>query len=65
MHIRYYYLMAVMYCAVFSGCAAQNQDVFLSDQRKLGREFATFVPPKKFSDNQTSPVNCSTARRQR
>jgi len=47
--------MAVVYCAVFAGCTAQNQDVFLKDQRKLGREFATFVPPKKFSDNQTSP----------
>jgi outer membrane protein, heavy metal efflux system len=56
MHIRSYCLMAVMYCAVFSGCAAQTPDVFLTEQRKLGREFATFVPPKKFSDNQTPPI---------
>jgi cobalt-zinc-cadmium efflux system outer membrane protein len=54
MHIRYYYFMVVLYCVVILGCAAHNQDVFLSDQRKLGREFATFVPAKKFSDNQTS-----------
>ena len=54
MYIRYCCLVAVMYCAVFSGCAAQTQDVFLTDQRKLGREFATFVPQEKSPDNKIS-----------
>ncbi len=56
MIIRFYYLMAVVYCAGFAGCAAQPQDVFLADQRKLGREFATFVPPEKISDNKTTAL---------
>jgi cobalt-zinc-cadmium efflux system outer membrane protein len=53
MHVFYHCLMVVIWCAVFSGCAAQSQDVFLASQRKLGREFETFVPPKKLADNQT------------
>ncbi len=54
MRICCYCFMAVMGCAVFSVCAAQSQDAFLSDQRTLGREFATYVPSEKFADNQTS-----------
>ncbi|MBN2106866.1 MAG: TolC family protein [Deltaproteobacteria bacterium] len=61
MHIRYYCLIVFMYCVVFAGCAAQTQDVFLANQRKLGREFAAFVPPKNFSNNQTSPVSAPQA----
>lgn len=61
MRICYYCLMAVMCCAVFSGCAAQSQDVFLADQRKLGRGFATYVPSEKFADNQTSPTPAQPA----
>ena len=53
---RFYYLMAVLYCAGFAGCAAQTQDVFLAEQRKLGREFATFVPPEKIADNKTTAL---------
>ena len=55
MRICYYCLMAVMGCAVFSVCTAQSQDAFLIDQRKLGREFTTYVPSETFADNQTSP----------
>ena len=57
-----YCLMAVMGCAVFSVCPAQSQDAFLADQRKLGREFATYVPPEKFADNQTSPGPAAVCR---
>lgn len=56
MPICIYYLMAVLCCVCFSGCAAQTEYAFPVDQRKLGAEFATFMPPKKISDNQTSPV---------
>jgi outer membrane protein, heavy metal efflux system len=54
MRSYWYCLMVVMGCAVFSVCPAQSQDAFMADQRKLGREFATYVPPEKFADNQTS-----------
>lgn len=57
MPIRYFCLMAVLCCACFSGCAAQTPYDFSADQRKLGAEFATFVPPKKISSNQTAPIS--------
>lgn len=53
--------MAVIGCAVFSVCAAQSQDAFLTDQRKLGREFTTYVPSEKFADNQTSSGPAASA----
>ena len=56
MAIRYYGLVPFMVCALVAVCFAQTGDVFLTDQRKLGREFTTYVPSENFADNQTLPV---------
>ena len=53
MRIRYYFLMAVLCCAGVSGCAAPTPYGFPADQRRLGAEFATFVPPETVSGKQT------------
>ncbi len=54
MRIRYFWFVPCMVCVAAAVCCAQTGDSYLTDQRRLGRDLPTFVPPRAAAANQTA-----------